>query len=85
MFLCDSQRRKDMVNRRLADPSLLHCLARARKYGKHLRHDLPKQRRHFGREWDASIAVEALEEKMNALEEIGQCFIARGDILHRLG
>jgi hypothetical protein len=69
----------------LTDPPLVHHLRRKPKYRNHLCHDLPEQLRHFRRDWNTGVTVEALEEKLNTLEEISQSIITRDSILHRLG
>jgi len=35
-------------------------------------------------ESDRGVAIETLEEKMNALEEVDKCFITRDNIFHCL-
>jgi len=49
-----------------------------------LRHDLSEQFRHSNRKWEVGVRSKALEEKLNAFEEIGYRIITLGNILHRL-
>jgi len=69
---------------RPTDAPLFHFLCRKRQNRENLRQDLPKQQSHLWGEKNRGVAIETLKEKMDALEEADNCFIARDNIFYCL-
>jgi hypothetical protein len=69
----------------LTDPTLLHLFGGNRKNQEYLCHNLPKQFPHVHSEFDSSIDLQTLQEKLNTFEKVHDRVMTCDNILRRLG